>query len=164
MDVMYAGFAGRKNQSQKWPLHLSSSLALRDIFIQAAHKPTDITESWTMHSSPDNMLTADDTAETAVRAMKLGAVDYLTKPFNTDEVKIVLNSIIEKESLRQEVTYLRKVYSESFEKNLLGESAAIKELKEKMVKMARARVSTVSFIVWAMSLSRSVDWATPFKR
>ncbi len=89
------------------------------------------------------MLTADDTAETAVKAMKLGAVDYLTKPFNTDEVKIVLNSIIEKESLRQEVTYLRKVYSENFEKNLLGESAAIKELKEKMVKMARARVSTV---------------------
>jgi DNA-binding NtrC family response regulator len=89
------------------------------------------------------MLTADDTAETAVRAMKLGAVDYLTKPFNTDEVKIVLNNILEKESLRQEVTYLRKVYSESLEKTLLGESGAIKELKEKMEKMARARVSTV---------------------
>jgi DNA-binding NtrC family response regulator len=62
------------------------------------------------------MLTADDTAETAVKAMKLGAVDYLTKPFNTDEVKLVINGIIEKENLKQEVKYLRKAYSEVFEK------------------------------------------------
>ncbi len=41
------------------------------------------------------MLTADDTAETAARAMKLGAVDYVTKPFNMDEVKIVISNIIE---------------------------------------------------------------------
>ena len=36
------------------------------------------------------MLTSDDTAETAVKAMKVGAADYLTKPFNLDEVKIVV--------------------------------------------------------------------------
>jgi DNA-binding response OmpR family regulator len=41
------------------------------------------------------MLTADDTAETAARAMKLGAVDYVTKPFNMNEVKIVISNIIE---------------------------------------------------------------------
>ena len=41
------------------------------------------------------MLTADDTAETAARAMKLGAVDYLTKPFNMNEVKVVISNIIE---------------------------------------------------------------------
>jgi DNA-binding NtrC family response regulator len=54
------------------------------------------------------MLTADDTAETAVKAMKIGAADYLTKPFNIDEVKIVISNVIEKASLKQEVTYLRK--------------------------------------------------------
>ena len=89
------------------------------------------------------MLTADDTAETAVKAMKLGAVDYLTKPFNTDEVKIVLSSIIEKENLKKEVKYLRKAYSEVFDRELVGESRAIKELKEKIEKIAQARVSTV---------------------
>ena len=89
------------------------------------------------------MLTADDTAETAVKAMKLGAVDYLTKPFNTDEVKIVLSNIIEKESLKKEVKYLRKAYSEMFDRELVGESRAIKELKEKIEKIAQARVSTV---------------------
>ncbi len=89
------------------------------------------------------MLTADDTAETAVKAMKIGAADYLTKPFNTDEVKIVLNNIIEKENLKQEVTYLRKAYSEFIEKDLIGNSAVLKELIAKIEKMAQARVSNI---------------------
>ncbi len=89
------------------------------------------------------MLTADDTAETAVKALKLGAGDYLTKPFNTDELKIVISNIIEKEKLKQEVDYLRKAYSETFEKDIIGESSAIKELKSKIKKMAQAYVSTI---------------------
>jgi DNA-binding NtrC family response regulator len=89
------------------------------------------------------MLTADDTAETAVRAMKLGAADYLTKPFNIDEVKIVIRNVLEKESLKQEVTYLRKAYSEVVEKDLIGESSPIKEMQEKINKMAQAGVSTI---------------------
>jgi DNA-binding NtrC family response regulator len=89
------------------------------------------------------MLTADDTAETAVKAMKLGAVDYLTKPFNTDEVKIVINNAIEKESLKQEVAYLRKVYSETYERAFIGKSQVMQDLMIKMEKLAQARVSTI---------------------
>jgi DNA-binding NtrC family response regulator len=89
------------------------------------------------------MLTADDTAETAVKAMKLGAADYLTKPFNIDEVKIVLHNIIEKGQLKQEVDYLRKVQSEVFEKEIIGGSAAVMELKSKIEMMADAAVSTL---------------------
>ncbi len=89
------------------------------------------------------MLTADDTAETAVTAMKLGAVDYLTKPFNTDEVKIVISNVIEMERLKQEVKYLRKAYSKVVEKDIVGESESIIELKAKIEKIAQARVSTV---------------------
>ena len=89
------------------------------------------------------MLTADDSAETAVKAMKLGAVDYLTKPFNVDEVKIVLHNIIEKGQLKQEVDYLRKVQSEVFEKEIIGGSAAVLELKSKIEMMAEASVTTL---------------------
>ena len=89
------------------------------------------------------MLTADDTVETAVKAMKLGAADYLTKPFNTDEVKIVIGNIIKNQNLRQEVDYLRKAYSEVFEKDMIGESAALKELEEKILKIAQAQVSNI---------------------
>lgn len=89
------------------------------------------------------MLTADDTAESAVKAMKLGAADYLTKPFNVDEVKIVLRNIIEKGRLKQEVDYLRKVSSELLEKSIIGESPIIRELQAKIEKMAEASVSTI---------------------
>ena len=90
--------------------------------------------------TPVIMLTSDDSAETAVKCMKLGAVDYLTKPFNLEEVKIVIQKTIEKESLQHEVKYLRKVYSELFDREMIGESKGMRDLKSKMEKIARARV------------------------
>ena len=89
------------------------------------------------------MLSADDTAETAVKAMKLGAADYLTKPFNMDEVRIVIGNIIEKHRLKHEVEYYRNITSQLFEKDLLGISDAVKELKAKGEKIAQAHVSSV---------------------
>jgi DNA-binding NtrC family response regulator len=89
------------------------------------------------------MLTADDSAETAVRAMKLGAKDYLTKPFNIDEVRIVLKNVIETNRLKEEVDYLRKISSELIEKDIVGESAEIAEMKDKIEKLSQAHVSNV---------------------
>jgi DNA-binding NtrC family response regulator len=89
------------------------------------------------------MLSADDTAETAVKAMKLGAADYLTKPFNMDEVRIVISNIVEKHKLKHEVEYYRNISSQLFEKELLGEADSIKDLKAKAERIAQARVSSV---------------------
>ena len=89
------------------------------------------------------MLSADDTAETAVKAMKLGAADYLTKPFNMDEVRIVISNIVENHKLKHEVEYYRNITAQIFEKELLGESDAIKDLKAKAEKIAQAHVSSV---------------------
>jgi DNA-binding NtrC family response regulator len=89
------------------------------------------------------MLTADDSAETAVRAMKLGAVDYLTKPFNTEEVKIVLRKIMEEKNLRHELKFLRSAYSQTFVTDILGQSDSIIKIKEKIKKMAQAKVSSI---------------------
>ncbi len=89
------------------------------------------------------MLTADDTAETAVTAMKLGAVDYLTKPFNIEKIKMVLRNILEKETLREEVTYLRKVSSRLLEPAIIGQSHGVLDLKAQIERMAKASVSTL---------------------
>jgi len=89
------------------------------------------------------MLTADDTAESAVKAMKLGAVDYLTKPFNVEEVKIVIRNILEKGRLKQEVDYLRKVHSEVFDREIIGTSEGIRQLKARIEKLADASVTTI---------------------
>ena len=89
------------------------------------------------------MLTSDDSAETAVKAMKMGAVDYLTKPFDMDEVKIVLASVLEKGSLKQEVEYLRKISSPLTSQEIIGSSDVIRLVKEKAEKLARAGVPMV---------------------
>jgi len=89
------------------------------------------------------MLTADDSAETAVKAMKLGAADYVTKPFNIEEVKLVLLNIIEKVRLKREVDYLRKVHSDSFDREMIGASGVIRDLQGKVEKMAVARVASL---------------------
>jgi DNA-binding NtrC family response regulator len=105
----------------------------------------DILEELTKKDIPSSVviLTSDKTAETAVTAMKIGAVDYITKPFNLEEVKIIIGNIIENRRLRQEVDYLRKVSAELFEREIVGKSKAIKELLEKIEKIAQARVDTI---------------------
>jgi DNA-binding NtrC family response regulator len=89
------------------------------------------------------MLTADDTAGSAVKAMKAGAWDYLTKPFNLDEVSIVIANAIENVKLKNELEYLRNISSSFFENDFLGISSAREELKEKVGRIAEARVSSV---------------------
>jgi DNA-binding NtrC family response regulator len=89
------------------------------------------------------MLTADDSAESAITAMKLGAADYLTKPFNMAEVKLVIGNIIEKERLREEVDYLRKTKTAEQEAEMIGNSPAINELRDKAKKLAEAQVRIV---------------------
>jgi two-component system, NtrC family, response regulator AtoC len=90
------------------------------------------------------MLSADSSAESAVRAMKMGAVDYLTKPFDLDEVKLVLASIVEKGQLRQEVEYLRKISAaELAHKEFIGTSEAVQALRQGAEKLAKASVSMV---------------------
>jgi DNA-binding NtrC family response regulator len=56
---------------------------------------------------PVLMLTAYASMDSAIRAMRLGAFDYVTKPFKNDEVLLVLHNAIEQRRLRDENTYLK---------------------------------------------------------
>lgn len=89
------------------------------------------------------MLTADDTAESAITAMKLGAADYLTKPFNVEEVLLVIEGILEKGKLKDEVNYLRKTGLSCFDQDMVGESPVIRDIIESSEKLAAARATTI---------------------
>jgi DNA-binding NtrC family response regulator len=92
---------------------------------------------------PVIMLTADDTVETAIQAMKVGATDYLTKPFETDRLKVVIDHLVERENLQRKVDYLTRLSSTVFEEEFVGESSAIRQLKERAMKLAETKVSTI---------------------
>lgn len=89
------------------------------------------------------MLTGDDTAESAIRAMKLGAADYLTKPFNVEEVILVIQGVIEKAKLKEEVNYLRKAELSCAEQEMVGSSSSMRQLIENAEKLAEARAATI---------------------
>ena len=60
------------------------------------------------------MITAFGTAETAVEAMKIGAYDYITKPFKIDEVRINIANALRSKNLEVENRQLKKVLKEEY--------------------------------------------------
>jgi DNA-binding response OmpR family regulator len=78
-------------------------LVLLDIHLDEGKSGLEILEEMRREKIPGQvvMLTADDSAESAIAAMKLGAADYLTKPFNMAEVQLVIRNVIEKERLQE---------------------------------------------------------------
>ncbi|WP_083238902.1 sigma-54-dependent transcriptional regulator [Caloranaerobacter ferrireducens] len=65
---------------------------------------------------PVIILTAHGTTQTAVEAMKIGALDYITKPFDIDELKIVIKKALDYKNLNDEVNYLKEKIKENTER------------------------------------------------
>src|SRR5262245_2291664 len=75
------------------------------------------------------MITAYSTARVAVDAMKAGAYDYLTKPFEIDELRLVVNRALEKLELQRENRDLRRQIAVDGQfGRLLGKSSAMQQL------------------------------------
>lgn len=72
------------------------------------------------------MVTAFGTVETAVEAMKLGAYDYITKPVNLDELKLVISRALAHQRLLEEVRNLRASLDVKYGfENIIGRSDAL---------------------------------------
>ncbi|MBI5750448.1 MAG: sigma-54-dependent Fis family transcriptional regulator [Nitrospinae bacterium] len=101
-------------------------------------------ESMALHpNTPVIMITAFASTEVAVEAMKLGAYDYITKPFNVDEIKIIIKNAIEKKSLFDENISLREELKGRHQfLNIVGKSERIQRVFELIKKVANSR-STV---------------------
>ncbi|MBC7105935.1 MAG: sigma-54-dependent Fis family transcriptional regulator, partial [Firmicutes bacterium] len=85
---------------------------------------------------PVIMITAYGTIETAIEAMKLGAVDYITKPFDLDELKIVVRKALELSHLITEVTFLRAELAARYDR-MVGESPAMQEVRRLIARVAK---------------------------
>ncbi len=90
------------------------------------------------------MLTAHDTAEAAVRALKLGAYEYICKPFNLDELKIIIKNAFETVSLRRQVAIIRSRQEAEFGfDNIIGKSPAMHEVFTMIKKVSETDTTTI---------------------
>ena len=93
--------------------------------------------------TPVILITAFGTVGNAVDAMKLGAVDYILKPLNPDELKLSVHRALERKELVDENRYLRDFADTTFRfENLIGQSRKMREVFDVATQVAR-RDSTV---------------------
>jgi two-component system response regulator HydG len=84
-------------------------------------------------SIPIIMMTAYASIKTAVEALKSGAYDYLTKPLDIDELKILVKKALEHYRLQEENVFLKERLADRFDfSKIIGKSRRMKELFENL--------------------------------
>jgi len=85
---------------------------------------------------PIIMITAHGSTDAAVEAMKLGAVDFIAKPFNIDELKLSVFKALNIDRLNKEIDYLKSEIVDNFDKKIIGNSKKMLEVFEIIDKVA----------------------------
>jgi len=86
--------------------------------------------------TPVILVTAYASVEDAVKAMKIGAEDYLTKPLNLEELRLKIDKIKSKSDLIEENKFLKDRINKLEFQDIIGDSKIITELKNKLSKIA----------------------------
>jgi len=89
------------------------------------------------------IITGYASVESAVEALKLGAYDYMRKPFKADAIKLIVRLALETQSLKERVKELKDSQSNAGARTMLGESEAIHKVKHQIEEFAKHDSETV---------------------
>ncbi|MBX6363970.1 MAG: sigma-54-dependent Fis family transcriptional regulator [Gemmatimonadetes bacterium] len=89
------------------------------------------------------LMTGHGSIDTAVEAMKLGAIDYLTKPLHTEELLLVLERTVREKELRQEVARLRGERGQGVRARIIGRAPALERMLELVARVAPMRATVL---------------------
>ncbi len=116
---------------------------------------------------PVIMVTAYGTVDSAIQALRSGAYDYITKPFDTDEIKLTVAKALERERLLAENRYLHQQLEQRYSfDGIIGGAASMKETFEIASSVA---ASTANVLITGESgtgkelLARSIHYNSPRK-
>ena len=88
------------------------------------------------------MITAYASADTAIKAMKEGAYDYITKPFKVEEIKLIIKNALEKKNLQKENILLKQVVRDRYHfENIIGQSSKMLALYDLLEKVAPTKTN-----------------------
>ncbi|MDZ7292507.1 MAG: sigma-54 dependent transcriptional regulator [candidate division KSB1 bacterium] len=93
---------------------------------------------------PVVMMSAHGTIEKAVQSMKLGAYDFITKPFASDRLLVTVRNALTTSSLKQEIDSLRSELKSRFQfKNIIGQSGKMQEVFRALEKVVNSNVTVL---------------------
>ncbi|MDP9173008.1 MAG: sigma-54 dependent transcriptional regulator [Planctomycetota bacterium] len=92
---------------------------------------------------PVVLMTAFATVNTAVEAMKLGAYDYIQKPFDGDEIKLMIDRTLEHSRLKLENQAYRSMTEIGSPRPLIGDSPAMEQVRQKVELVARSTATVL---------------------
>ena len=88
------------------------------------------------------MITAYASADTAIKAMKEGAYDYITKPFKVEEIKLIIKNALEKKNLQKENLLLKQAVRDRFHfGNIIGQSPKMVTLYDLLEKVSPTKTN-----------------------
>lgn len=90
---------------------------------------------------PVIMITAHGSTDAAVEAMKLGAVDYVSKPFDINDLKLSIFKALNIDQLNKEIDYLKETANQIFNGKIIGNSKKMQEVFEIVNKVADTNAS-----------------------
>jgi len=88
------------------------------------------------------MITAFGTMESAIEAMKLGAYDFVHKPFKIDEIRLTINKALEKRELKKELSVLKQRSGYEL-RDIIARSPRMKEILSAIPRIAESRASVL---------------------
>ncbi|MBI4008352.1 MAG: sigma-54-dependent Fis family transcriptional regulator [Planctomycetes bacterium] len=87
---------------------------------------------------PVIIVTATKDIKSVIEAMKLGATDFVVKPFDVDEIKLLIDKTLRSKQLASEVSYLRSEVNKNYGFNeIIGQSMAIKGILDTVERVAK---------------------------
>ncbi len=90
------------------------------------------------------VITAFGSTESAVEAMKLGAYDYITKPFKIDEIKLIIKKALEKRILSRENILLKKELGSKYNfGNLVGSAASMLKIYDLIQRVCETKTNVL---------------------
>jgi len=93
---------------------------------------------------PVVMMSAHGTIEKAVQSMRLGAHDFITKPFASDRLLVTVNNALLNSSLKREVDELKRELKDRYQfKNIIGQSGVMQEVFRSLEKVVDSNVTVL---------------------